>query len=71
MPKAKTNAAAAVEAEKAPTKTYEVISPLEHDNVLYKVGEPVELTDAQADQLKPHTVRDRAPQLLQLPAETA
>lgn len=71
MPKARTNPAAAVEAEKAPTKTYEVISPLEHDQVLYAVGESVELTDAEAAQLKPHTVREPAPQLLKLPAETA
>lgn len=30
------------------TSTYTVTSPLEHDGELYAVGDPVELTDAQA-----------------------
>lgn len=55
----------------APTSTFEVISPLSHNHVMYAIGDYIELTDEQAAQLKPHTVRDPAPQLLQLPAETA
>ena len=31
-----------------PTQVYTVISPLEHDLVLYAIGEEVELTAAQA-----------------------
>lgn len=71
MPKQNTRTEPPVEAEKVPTKTYEVISPLEHDQVLYKVGETIDLTDAQAAPLKPHTVREPTPQLVQLPAEDA
>lgn len=47
---------AAADAAKA---TYVVISPLEHDQVLYEIGEEVELTDAQAEPLLGHTVRPK------------
>ena len=46
-----TAAKKAAGAAPAPTRTYQVTSPLEHDGELYAVGDDVELTDAQAAQL--------------------
>lgn len=40
----------------APTKTYKVISALEHDNVAYAVGEPVDMTEEQAKPLLGNTL---------------
>ena len=40
--------AAKKSASTQPTKTYTVVSPLDHDGDSYAVGDPVELTEAQA-----------------------
>jgi hypothetical protein len=39
--------------------TYVVTSPLEHDQVLYEIGEEVDLTEAQAAPLLGHTVKPK------------
>lgn len=39
------------------TAKFEVISPLQHDGEEYAIGETVELTEAQALALVPHTVK--------------
>lgn len=44
-----------------PTKTYTVTSPLDHDQVLYQPGEPVDLTDAQAAPLLGLAIKANAP----------
>lgn len=41
----------------ATKKTFEVISPLQHDLVDYEVGSTVELTAAEAAPLLGHTVK--------------
>lgn len=41
----------------AATAAYVVISPLSHDGEDYGVGDTVELTEAQAEALIPHTVK--------------
>jgi hypothetical protein len=43
-------------AEKAEKATYVVVSPLDHDQVRYALGEEVELTEAEAEPLLGHTV---------------
>jgi hypothetical protein len=45
--------------KKADKATYTVVSPLNHDNEPYAVGEEVELTEAQAAPLVPHTVQPK------------
>lgn len=44
---------------KAEKASYIVTSPLEHDQVFYKPGEEVELTEAQAEPLLGHTVKPK------------
>lgn len=51
---------AAQAAAKGTLKTYEVISPLQHDLESYAPGDPIELTDAQAAPLLGHTVKPAA-----------
>lgn len=48
-------------ASEQPTKTYTVTSPLDHDQVLYQPGEPVDLTDAQAAPLLGLAITASAP----------
>lgn len=40
----------------APRTTYRVISPLQHDDTRYEVGDEVELSALQAEALLGHTV---------------
>lgn len=42
---------ASKKSEAAPKQTYEVLMPLNHDGDLYKVGESVELGQADAERL--------------------
>ena len=51
---ARTRKAAQADGE---TKTFDVISPLDHDQERYEPGEQVELTEAQAAPLLGHTVK--------------
>jgi len=44
--------------EQTDLKTYEVISPLNHDGTPYAIGDTVDLADAQAAPLLGHTVRE-------------
>ena len=43
-----------------PKKTFEVISPLHHDQEAYAIGDQVELTEAEAAPLLGHTVKPAA-----------
>lgn len=54
MATAPKNAAAKADQAK---KSYEVISPLNHDQADYAIGETVELTEAEAESLLGHTVK--------------
>jgi len=49
-------------AEPAPTTTYTVISPLEHDLVPYAIDDEVDLTDKQAEPLLGRAVKAKTPE---------
>ncbi len=46
--------------KEAPKAVYIVLSPLQHDQEDYAEGSEVELTEAQAAPLMPHTVKPKA-----------